>query len=842
MANPAEDEATVALRQSLNAAVASWSKFDLDSRRPNLEKSASSARDHRDQSQSARKALGDLTKSFKKSVKGTEASAATLRLAHSSGGGGAGTDEAEALLSSVDGLTKSCRSTVKAYQEEIDNLTRRCKASDSSFLDLFKAMVELPDPASVLRAGLGDLDSKVGQVNHLLRGMEEMHNEMGGMTTENEKLRKEVEELKNEVVLAKTQSKAASAEGEGSGLSKEEREELIQLRREVSEYEVEFRGLKNQDITIRKLEKKIEDMQKSNEEELEKQLKKAQEDLAETEGRRAAEALEREAALERKLQSLELELRAERAGKDAAQATLLEADEGASAREAAWEAQRQILVDDAERLRETLQEASAERDALRLRVAALVGTETGNTRGSGVVGTIGAAGLASPPTSGVPLGMSEMLAERKAFEAEVSELTLTATALREELKAKEEAATEERKNTQATVDSLEKERNSLSSAVADLNAQISSAPSREAVENMKRELRILKRLEYNAVDADADRDPEMTTVGQDDEDTDLESVLVAKLKRIESELVTERRERNERANECDALRQQLSGAEKARADADALVAALEADLERAIAAGAPSEVQPLSTAPKKAPLPLKAKSDPAALQRVLERSESPPPTTDAEISPTTNASAAEKASDDHSVATIVMAQRDRLRARCDALEAERDSFKRELQVQVASAESLKADNTKLYEKVRYLQNFSNSNGPASAGMRSRQALADRDLDLEALEQRYEASVDPFRQFGRAERQRKLKEMSPMERFVFIIAKIVLGTKEMRMALFFYMLGMHLLVFITTYHWSHELGCDDLHLHEDLAHFHGAVPIENKHQGLDVAEATAKDGA
>lgn len=47
-----------------------------------------------------------------------------------------------------------------------------------------------------------------------------------------------------------------------------------------------------------------------------------------------------------------------------------------------------------------------------------------------------------------------------------------------------------------------------------------------------------------------------------------------------------------------------------------------------------------------------------------------------------------------------MAQRDRLRARCDMLEAERDSFKRELQMQVQTSEGMKTDNSKLYEKVR----------------------------------------------------------------------------------------------------------------------------------------------
>ena len=66
-------------------------------------------------------------------------------------------------------------------------------------------------------------------------------------------------------------------------------------------------------------------------------------------------------------------------------------------------------------------------------------------------------------------------------------------------------------------------------------------------------------------------------------------------------------------------------------------------------------------------------------------------------------------------------------------------------------------------------------------------------------------------------------MSPMERTVFVVAKTVLGSKEMRTALFFYVLVMHLLVFGTTYHWSH--GCTSAYPpnHPHLAQFHGGVP-------------------
>lgn len=69
-------------------------------------------------------------------------------------------------------------------------------------------------------------------------------------------------------------------------------------------------------------------------------------------------------------------------------------------------------------------------------------------------------------------------------------------------------------------------------------------------------------------------------------------------------------------------------------------------------------------------------------------------------------------------------------------------------------------------------------------------------------------------------------MSPMEKIVYIVAKTTLGSKEMRTALFFYVLAMHLLVFVTTYHWSHSSTCGSFHNHEALAHFHGGIPLEN----------------
>lgn len=780
----------------LQSALTSWSNFNLTDRRPHLDNTAQSILDAKETSLKARKQLGELTKSLKRAVKSVEISTSPT------------TD------GSISNLSNETKTTIKKYQEEIDALTRRCKIAESSFVQLYQPLYECVDPAVVLVDAIRLMEGRDGQVDNLLKALEELNSEIEVVRNEKSQLENVLGEKEIELKEAKENSNNNSSGGSsndipGGALSLAEREELIRLRSEVSEYEVEFRGLKNQDITIRKLESKIEELEENKEEEIQKELKKEREELAESEGRRATEALEREALTARKLESVELQLRAERAGREASATQLLKAEDGLGEREAAWEAQRQILVQDAERLREELSEVGRERDGYRLKMEASSGS--------------------APPSSGAPaVKLAEYMTERKAYDAEIGELSVTCNALREELQMKEDSISEERRSLRTTIGALERERSSLTNQVTSLELQVANAPSQSVVDKMKHELRILKRLEYNAVDLD----PEMTNQDSLGSDDDLESVLVAKLRKIEADLVRERREKSEGAKECEGLQQQLVTVQKKLDEAEKLVVSLENDLQLAVATPA----TPSTPSRSSSDVPYGSTNPPSAntLQTILDPNAPPLPDQQTSSAPplTPVTSAAEKANDDHSVATIVMAQRDRLRARCDALEAERDSFKRELQVQVQTAESLKTDNTKLYEKVRYLQSYSSKTGGGSAYIRGGSGRgSDRDLDLEALEQRYEASVDPFRQFSRAERQRKFNEMNPMEKIVFIVAKTTLGNKEMRTALFCYVLALHLLVFVTTYHWSHSSSCDSLHSHEALAHFHGGVPFENSAAGL-----------
>jgi len=375
----------------LPAAASAWSSFPdlLDQ----MNETTAHTKQLRESSLQARKALADTTKQFKRSVKTAESAAHQLAQSQ---------DPAaqQQAVASVEALSKECRVTIKSYQEEIDNLTRRCKAAEQNYAGICATLQELPDPAEILEAANREIAEQKQQVQQVLQTVNKVNLELGEAERNNRELKQQLAAASGD-----NNNAAAAASSSGGALSSEERDELVELRREVAEYEVEFRSLKNQDITIRKLEEKIQDLKTAGAAELEQEILKAREELAVTEGRRASEALEREAAMKAKVQTLELQLRSERAGREATQDVMLENDEGSSRREAAWEAQRQILVDDNERVRESLQTVMRERDELSMKLAAV---------GPG----------SAPPSGG---DVQDLLLERNAYEAEVSHASQAAS-------------------------------------------------------------------------------------------------------------------------------------------------------------------------------------------------------------------------------------------------------------------------------------------------------------------------------------------------------------------------------------------------------------------------------
>jgi homeobox protein cut-like len=53
-----------------------------------------------------------------------------------------------------DSKLDAIKSLLKAYQSEIDHLTRRSKVSESAFLNAYKLLAEAPDPYPILDAAV----------------------------------------------------------------------------------------------------------------------------------------------------------------------------------------------------------------------------------------------------------------------------------------------------------------------------------------------------------------------------------------------------------------------------------------------------------------------------------------------------------------------------------------------------------------------------------------------------------------------------------------------------------------------------------------------------------------
>jgi homeobox protein cut-like len=151
------------------------------------------------------------------------------------------------------------------------------------------------------------------------------------------------------------------------------------------------------------------------------------------------------------------------------------------------------------------------------------------------------------------------------------------------------------------------------------------------------------------------------------------------------------------------------------------------------------------------------------------------------------------ASSDNSLLMIVTSQRERFRLRNNELESENYGQQQLIQQLQNEMDGMRADNVKLYEKIRFLQSYPNSKTTA---------VPMEDQTSNRYSSQYEEHLDPFTSFNRKEKQRKYMNLSPPEKVTLGIGKMILSSKLARTIFFFYMLFMHILLYIVLYKYSY----------------------------------------
>jgi len=634
---------------------------------------------------------------------------------------------------------------LKQYQKEVDTLTRRARAADSAFLSLYKALYEAPDPSQALDAA-----------------------------------------------LALAADKPAVKEA-----SRAELEELEDLREEIS-------TLKNQDVTVRKLEAELEQWRSDMDARVAQQVEQREAEMQSLLQSRMMEVADRERASDDRLASMRTQLEQSKAVADQAERRVFEAERRAEEAIAAARTEQALLAADEESLEATQLALRSENESLRRR---LKDVEEAQRYGEDLhAGSRGARQDAASSEMELAQLMNVVAAERNAKE----QYRLQVENLQSIMKSEQTRTAEAAAANEARLKELEKE--------------IDARPSTEEFTKMRQELQLLRQVEFNVL---PEAEPSADSLNGSGDIPVVapspEQLLIRKLRKLEGEMLAHKRRSEAAEGQVSSLSEEVKQLKQLAEERRILIGRLEDDLSAASNSSSHTHGGALHASKAK------RSEEAEALEGIL--AEEDPQAAKPISSPVKDPNQSKKGS----ALSIVTSQRDRFRQRIASLE-------RELQAHVEKSETfdskerrLKSDNLALYEKIRYLQHqLNHAKGGQSTGVPGRN---DAGADAEAgagpnahfsetpnaelrYRNMYEASRDPFATFTMVEKRRKLDELNLSEKILLHMSGIFLKSKQMRVFLFFYMLGLHGLVFFTTYYATHFCSEHGLEEAIDFSFFGG----------------------
>ncbi|KAJ7045771.1 CASP C terminal-domain-containing protein [Mycena alexandri] len=658
--------------QNFSGALATWKEINLSELQKTLDAQGIQLVDNQKESVVGRKALADKTKEFKKIPDGEK--------------------------------NEAFKGLLKAYQTEIDSLTKRSKASENAFLDVYKVLAEAPDPYPLLEAAV-DQTVKVA----------------------------EARDFESEL--------------------KRLREENIDLRKRVSDFAVVETAKKKADTKVEQLELRMEEMI------LEKVAQKENE-LNATYDEKMRNYEEREQDLQRQVSLTKNQLRDLRMSNDSNQAKLIDHGQRQDQEVVAKLAEVDMIVADLERANSRVVTVERRNEILRAEIESMrTGTENSD--------------------------------RVKSLEAQVADLEAESERLSRVLETQKQAASDAEYAGQKKTEELLRDIQTKSTEIDQFKQRLKQYGDYDEI---KRELEIMKYVEFAGLDEDADEDGDQDESGLQLPNPNAQKANAQRGKTLEALLATKNKRILEELTKFRIIHTEL---EASLQTAEEQLATTSAELEKQKILNEKLETDLVSMNSHKSNGDLSLtegdSTDVLAGLDLGRKAEQPVRTT-----PIPFASSA-----DTTILPIVTSQRDRFRQRNAELEEElRKQFQiiSELRTEI---KNLQSDNLKLYEKVRYMQSYREEAGsrpvtsqldplPAPAGGSARPD------DMSKYRTRYEEAMNPFEAFRGREATRAYQNLNHIERGVLVLTRGILGNRRTRAFFIFYALALHLLVMFTTY--------------------------------------------
>ncbi|KAJ3294066.1 hypothetical protein HDU79_011503 [Rhizoclosmatium sp. JEL0117] len=163
-----------------------------------------------------------------------------------------------------------------------------------------------------------------------------------------------------------------------------------------------------------------------------------------------------------------------------------------------------------------------------------------------------------------------------------------------------------------------------------------------------------------------------------------------------------------------------------------------------------------------------------------------------------------------SIIPILASQRDRYRQRNTELEEQAKQAVATIADLKYQMDSLKSDNIKLYEKLRYAESFQSTGNNSTTISISPPSRTINNRSPDDVNSRYnslyETTLDPFSRFSRSEQASRVQKLNPAEKAALVFTKILVGNKYTRIGFVVYSAVLHLLVFATLYLLSQWEEC------------------------------------
>lgn len=522
-------------------------------------------------------------------------------------------------------------------------------------------------------------------------------------------------------------------------LTQDQEIEVKQLRETLQEYNSEFAHVKNQEGTITRLKEQLREMEDRSEE------------------RAAAKVAEKAAEILRSFQEKERDLQSIAAS---AQASLQQAEVKAATMQTALESTQSELFELKNKFDEVATAKAAELDIL--------STELERTNHRASVAEKEVERLQLQQTER-PSPATQLSSERVEVELELQARDKEISRLVADVQSLQNGTTRLREAASVQSRMLEEQLALKTASLTELERQLAAQSD---YEELKRELSVIKMIEFSsASNASALEGEKIASPTKP-----LEVLLLEKNRSLQNENTTLKLELSELRNHFSSLKQQQMQSLHSMQEQRELIGQLEMDLSR---------VRPY--------LPVRTEgegqdSSSAAdiISEAVRGAERPKRQQSEEDAAASSAA---------SLLPIVSSQRERFKQRNTELEAECRQQKQNVTVLQREVDSLRGDNVKLYEKIKFLQSYPGT----------RKSVEDPDV-MGRYSSQYEANLDPFAAFGSRERQRRYTQLSGTDKATLVLGRFILSSKVARMVALCYTVALHLLVFLVLAKLSYAESC------------------------------------